>query len=611
MTTRVLVKELVRGMSDAHNENANKNADVIPTMRDMMASIASKDYASSILPDHLISAHKSGDIHIHDLDYAFTLPMTNCCLVNLKGLLERGFKMGDAHIEQPKSFGVAAAVMAQITAQVSSHQYGGTTLANVDQVLAKYAQKSWSKHLSIAAQYGITGGNATRYADDRTRKEIYDGIQAFEYEINTMFTTNGQTPFVTITFGMGTNWFEREIQKAILNVRIKGLGKNGITPVFPKLVMFMDEGLNLNPGDPNYDIKKLALECASKRMYPDIISAKNNRSITGSSVPVSPMGCRSFLAGMKDDSGNEILDGRNNLGVVSINIPRLAIESNGSKEVFFQKLRQMYDVAVEASLLRIKHLEGAKAKVAPILYTEGGFGLYLDPEEEFLPHLKPQASISIGYIGLYEAALLLTGGSTAFDTDAQGVAIDIAESLNKWCAETKKETGWGFSLYSTPSESLCDRLCRLDREKYGTIEGVTDKDWYTNSFHIPVEAKVNPYDKIDLEAVFHKLASGGHISYVELPNMRNNLEALEQIWDYAMEHLDYFGTNTPTDKCYECGFEGEFTCTSRGFSCPSCGNRESSRMSVIRRVCGYLGAPLARGFNKGKQAEVANRVKHI
>lgn len=607
MTIRPLVKELVGGVSSSHNENANKDANVIPTMRDMMAGITSKDYAESIIPPHMVAAHKAGDIHIHDLDYSFTLPMTNCCLVNLTGMFKNGFKMGDARIESPKSFAVAAAVMAQITAHVSSHQYGGTTLANVDQVLAPYAKLSWDKHLATAAEFGLSYEEQYRYANKLTQKEIYDGIQGFEYEINTLFTTNGQTPFVTISFGMGVNWFEREIQKAILNVRIKGLGKNGTTPVFPKLVMFMEDGINLNPKDPNYEVKQLALECASKRMYPDIISTKNNRSITGSKTPVSPMGCRSFLSGL--ESGE--LDGRNNLGVVSINIPRIAIESAGDRKMFYSLLNDRFDLALDASMERIRKLKGAKAKVAPILYCEGAFGLYLDPEEEFLPHLKSRASISIGYIGLHEASMYMTGNSTANDVEAQAFAVGIAEHLNKLCEKAHIDTGWGFSLYSTPSESLCDRLLRLDREKYGVIQGITDKDWYTNSFHIPVDAELNPYDKIDAEKEFHWIASGGHISYVELPNMRNNLEALEQIWDYAMENLSYFGTNTPVDKCYECGFDGEFKCTSKGFSCPSCGNHDSAKMSVIRRVCGYLGAPLARGFNKGKQAEVSSRVKHV
>lgn len=271
------------------NENANKDAKVFPVQRDLMAGIVSKHFARNyLIPKHIVAAHDDGDIHLHDADYAPFLPYTNCCLVDLKGLFSNGFKLGNAQIEAPKSIGVACAVMAQITAQVASHQYGGTTFANVDQVLAPFAEKSWHKHYATGESEGVA--DPSGYANRRTEKEIYDGMQSYEYEINTLFTTNGQFPFVTITFGMGTSWFEKKIQEAILKVRIKGLGKDGITAVFPKLVMFVEKGLNLKPEDPNYDIKQLALECSAKRLYPDIISAKLNRDITGSPVPVSPMG---------------------------------------------------------------------------------------------------------------------------------------------------------------------------------------------------------------------------------------------------------------------------------------------------------------------------------
>ncbi|MCS5736857.1 anaerobic ribonucleoside-triphosphate reductase, partial [Herbiconiux daphne] len=288
--------------------------------------------------------------------------------------------MGSAEIESPKSIGVACAVMAQITAQVASHQYGGTTLANIDQVLAPYAQKSWVKYHDLAEKWGIE--DADGFANERTAKEIQDGIQAYEYEVNTLFTTNGQSPFVTVSFGMGSNWFEREIQKAILKVRIKGLGKDGLTAVFPKLVMFLEEGLNILPEDPNYDVKLLALECASKRLYPDIISAKINRAITGSSIPVSPMGCRSFLSVWHDENGNEVLDGRNNLGVVSLNLPRIAIESKGDWEKFWEILDERLGVAKRALDTRINRLRGVKASVAPILYTEGAFGVKMKPDDD-------------------------------------------------------------------------------------------------------------------------------------------------------------------------------------------------------------------------------------
>lgn len=598
------------------NENANKDAKVFPVQRDLMAGIVSKHFARhGYIPPHIMDAHDSGDIHFHDLDYSPFLPFTNCCLVDLKFLLKEGFKLGNAQIESPKSFGVACAIMAQITAQVASHQYGGTTFANIDQVLAPYAEKSWNKHLEIATSHGIKGEDAVKYAEDRTAKEIYDGIQAYEYEVNTLFTTNGQQPFVTVTFGMGRSWFEKAIQESILKVRIKGLGKDGITPVFPKLVMFLEEGLNLKEGDPNYDIKQLALECSSKRLYPDIISARINRQITGSDVPVSPMGCRSFLGGWRDSEGVSTLDGRNNLGVVSINLPRVAIESGGNFEKFWSILDSRLGLVKDALDVRIDRLRGVKASVAPILYTEGAFGVKLNPEDEIIDLFKHgRSSISLGYIGLHEVMKVMFQNTTPFfDECAQEFALAVVsylrETVQKWKDES--EEGWGYSLYSTPSESLCDRFCRLDTAKFGTVDGITDKGWYTNSFHLDVDHKVSPFEKINYEAPYHFVASGGHISYCEFPDMRNNLKALESVWDYAMGNLAYFGTNTPSDACFECHFEGEFKATSKGFECPKCGNHDSAKMNTIRRVCGYLGSPTARGFNSGKQAEVVNRVKHF
>ncbi|QQG33680.1 anaerobic ribonucleoside reductase large subunit [Cronobacter phage A24] len=594
-------------------ENANKDAKVFPVQRDLLAGVVSKHFARNyILPRDIVNAHERGEIHYHDLDYSPFLPMTNCCLVDLKGMLENGFKLGNAQIESPKSIGVACAVMAQITAQVASHQYGGTTFANVDQVLAPYAEITFNKHMQRGYDWGVADTEA--YARELTAKEIYDGIQAYEYEINTLFTTNGQQPFVTVTFGMGTSWFEREIQRAILKVRIKGLGAEGLTAVFPKLVMFMDEGINLNPEDPNYDIKQLALECSSKRLYPDIISAKANRSITGSSVPVSPMGCRSFLSVWKDGDGNEVLDGRNNLGVVSLNLPRIAIESGGDWEKFYTILDERLDLAKRALDTRIERLRGVKAAVAPILYTEGAFGVRLQPDDDIINIFKHgRSSISLGYIGLHEVGLTMQGIAPTDDwasSDAcVGLVAYLRKTVDKWKDES--EEGWGYSLYATPSESLCDRFCRLDKEQFGSIDGVTNKDYYTNSFHQDVYKHSNPFDKIDFEAPYHYISSAGHISYAEFPNVRNNTEGLETVWDYAMSKLSYFGTNTPSDKCLKCHFEGEFKIDSDGFHCPSCGNHDSKTMSVIRRVCGYLGSPNARGFNHGKNEEVIRRVKHV
>ncbi|KZE88230.1 anaerobic ribonucleoside-triphosphate reductase [Chromobacterium subtsugae] len=595
---------------EAATENANKDANVFPVMRDLMAGIVSKQFAGNFLPKDILAAHNSGDIHFHDLDYSPFLPFTNCCLVDLKGMLEQGFRLGNAQIESPRSIGVACAVTAQIIAQVASHQYGGTTIPNIDQVLAPYVLKSYRKNLEVAREYGIT--EPERYARERAEKETYDGIQACEYEINTLFSSNGQQPFVTFSFGMGLGWEARIIQQSILRVRIKGLGKEGVTPVFPKLVMFIDQGVNLRPADPNYDIKQLALECASKRMYPDIISAELNRRITGSSVPVSPMGCRSFLPAWRDEAGREVLDGRNNLGVVSLNLPRIAIEARGDAQAFWALLEGRLGLCLRALMLRIERLRGVKANVAPILYTEGAFGARLKPDQDIMALFQGgRASISLGYIGLHEVGVLLFGAHPADSEPAQVFLRRVVARLSEAAAQWKRETGFGFSLYSTPSESLCNRFCKLDRERFGDIAEVTDKGYYTNSFHLDVFRKVNPFEKIDFETGYAELASGGHISYVELPNMKHNLQALERIWDYALERVPYFGSNTPVDSCGACGFMGEALAAADGFSCPQCGNRDSASLSVTRRVCGYLGSPNARPFNAGKQKEVMRRVKHF
>lgn len=595
------------------NENANKDARVFPTQRDLLAGIVAKHFARNhILPKHIVEAHDSGDIHYHDLDYSPFTPYTNCCLVDLKGMLANGFKMGNADIEPPKSIGVATALMAQITAQIASHQYGGTTFANVDKVLAPYVQMTYDKHFKDAKKYQIP--RDVQYAIDKTEKDVFDAFQSYEYEVNTLHTANGQTPFVTITFGTGQSRCERMIQKAILKNRIRGLGKEGITPVFPKLVMFMEKGINLDPEDRNYDIKQLALECASKRMYPDIISSANNRAITGSSVPVSPMGCRSFLSVWHDDNGNEILDGRNNLGVVTINLPRIALEAqeaDDAHEAFWRILDDRLGLCFEALMTRIDSLRGVKASVAPILYTEGAFGVRLKPDDEILELFKNgRSSISLGYIGLHETLLMFGSGQHPFDRiGSQKLGRLIIEYLRAATEAWKKKTGFGFSLYSTPAESLCHRFCKLDFEKFGSVKGVTDKGWYTNSFHLDVDRKVTPFEKIDYEADYHYIATAGHISYVEFPDMKNNLQALEKVWDYAMDKLDYFGTNLPVDKCFVCGSDDEFTPTEDGFHCKHCGNHDPAKMNVTRRTCGYLGAA-ERPMNKGKQNEIIHRTKH-
>jgi len=603
----------VRGLIEQSNdilltENANKDSKVIPTQRDLLAGIIARHYAKNhILPADVVKAHESGDIHYHDLDYAPFFPMFNCMLIDLKGMLTNGFKMGNAEIASPKSISTATAVTAQIIAQVASHIYGGTTINGIDIILEPYVTMSYNKHLTIAQKWNIP--NIKAYAKAQTEKECFDAFQALEYEINTLHTANGQTPFVTLGFGLGTSWQARLIQQSILKNRLVGLGVKGKTAVFPKLVFAIKDGINHQKIDPNYDIKQLALECASKRMYPDILNYDQVVKATGSFK--TPMGCRSFL-GKYEENGQEIHDGRNNLGVVTLNLPRIAIEANGDDAKFWQILAQKLELTKKALLTRIARLDNVKAQVAPILYMEGACGVRLKADESISKLFKNgRASISLGYIGLHETIYALYGKHVFDDDNLQQKAVQIIEYLAQTTKDWKAETGYGFSLYSTPSESLCERFCRLDVAKFGTIENITDKGYYTNSFHLDVEKKVDPYSKIEFEAPYPKLATGGFICYGEYPNMQHNLQALEDVWDYSYTRVPYYGTNTPIDECYACGFSGEFTCTSKGFTCPSCGNRDSATSSVTRRVCGYLGSPDTRPFNAGKQQEVKRRIKHL
>ncbi|WP_187653278.1 anaerobic ribonucleoside-triphosphate reductase [Xenorhabdus sp. PB62.4] len=592
------------------NENANKDSKVIPTQRDLLAGIVARQYAKQyMLPPDVVVAHEKGEIHYHDLDYAPFFPMFNCMLIDLQGMLTNGFKMGNAEIEPPKSISTATAVTAQIIAQVASHIYGGTTINRIDEVLAPFVKASYDKHLAIAKEWKIADQAA--YAEARTEKECYDAFQSLEYEVNTLHTANGQTPFVTLGFGLGTSKESRLIQISILRNRIAGLGKNRKTAVFPKLVFAIRDGLNHRFGDPHYDIKLLALECASKRMYPDILNYDQVVKVTGSFK--TPMGCRSFLS-VYEENGQQIHEGRNNLGVISLNLPRIVLEAKGDEARFWQILDQRLLLAKKALMTRISRLENTKARVAPILYMEGACGVRLKADENIAEIFRHgRASVSLGYIGIHETINALYGNHVhLFDNELrQQKAISIVKHLRQAVDQWKLETGYGFSLYSTPSENLCDRFCRLDSAEFGIIHGVTDKGYYTNSFHLDVEKKVNPYDKLDFEAPYPPLTNGGFICYGEYPNLQHNLKALEDVWDYSYSRVPYYGTNTPIDECYQCGFTGEFACTSKGFTCPQCGNHDPAHVSVIRRVCGYLGSPDARPFNTGKQEEVKRRVKHL
>ncbi|MBV7389316.1 anaerobic ribonucleoside-triphosphate reductase [Enterococcus sp. ALS3] len=604
------ISKLINKDQTVVNENANKDSDVFNTQRDLTAGIVGKSIGLKMLPPHVANAHQKGDIHYHDLDYHPYTPMTNCCLIDFKGMLNDGFKIGNAEVESPKSIQTATAQISQIIANVASSQYGGCSADRTDELLAPFAELNYQKHLKDAEEWIETPSRREEYAKAKTKKDIYDAMQSLEYEINTLFTSNGQTPFTSLGFGLGTSWFEKEIQKAILQIRIEGLGSEKRTAIFPKLIFTLRDGVNLKPTDPNYEVKELALECATKRMYPDILNYDKIVELTGSFKV--PMGCRSFLQGWKDESGEEINVGRMNLGVVTLNLPRIAMEAGGDQDKFWSLLEERLATVKDAMVFRVDRCKEASPANAPILYQYGAFGKRLNRNESVDELFKnKRATISLGYIGLYEAASAFFGGEWENNSEAKKFTLDILKNLKLHADAWGNEYGYHFSVYSTPSESLTDRFCRLDTERFGVVENITDKEYYTNSFHYDVRKNPTPFEKLDFEKDYPKYCSGGFIHYCEYPVLQQNPKALEAVWDYAYDKIGYLGTNTPIDHCYECGFEGDFTPTKRGFECPSCGNHDPKTVDVVKRTCGYLGNPQARPMVHGRHQEIASRVKHM
>ncbi|MEK0152656.1 anaerobic ribonucleoside-triphosphate reductase [Tetragenococcus halophilus] len=592
------------------NENANKDSDVFNTQRDLTAGIVGKSIGLKMLPLHVANAHQKGDIHYHDLDYQPYAPMTNCCLIDFKGMLNNGFKIGNAEVEPPKSIQTATAQISQIIANVASSQYGGCSADRLDETLAPFAKLNYQKHLKEAKIWIEDPTRQKEFAMKKTKKDIFDAMQSLEYEINTLFTSNGQTPFTSVGFGLGTDWFAREIQRAILQNRINGLGSEQRTAIFPKLIFSIKSGTNLNPEDPNYDIKQLALECATKRMYPDILNYDKIVKLTGSFKV--PMGCRSFLQGWENEQGEEVNVGRMNLGVVTINLPRIAMQAEGDIENFWKILDERLSIAKDALVYRVERCKQANPANAPILYMYGAFGKRLGREESVNELFKnKRATVSLGYIGLYEVASAFYGQNWESNEKAKNFTLDIVKKLKNNTDQWGDEYGYHFSVYCTPSESLTDRFCRLDTEKFGTVKNITDKEYYTNSFHYDIRKDPTPFEKLDFEKDYPKYCSGGFIHYCEYPVLQQNPKALEAVWDYSYDRVGYLGTNTPIDHCYECGFEGDFKATEKGFECPQCGNHDPKTCDVVKRTCGYLGNPQARPMVHGRHKEIASRVKHM
>ena len=592
------------------HENANKDSHVFNTQRDLEAGVVSRALGLRMLPGIVAKAHLRGDIHWHDLDYSPVTPETNCCLIDFDEMFKHGFKIGNAWVSSPRSIQTATAQMSQIIANVASLQYGGCSANRIDQLLEPYAKLNYEKHMKDAEEW-IVPEKREEFARKKTKKDIYDAMQALEYEINTLYSSQGQTPFTTINFGLGTSWIAREIQKAILKIRIKGLGKEHRTAIFPKLTFTIKRGLNLDPEDPNYDIKQLALECSTKRMYPDLLMYDKIKELTGSFK--TPMGCRSFLQGWTDpETGKEVNSGRMNLGVVTVNLPRIALEAHGDKQLFWEIFQEKMNICKIALNYRIKRTKEAKPENAPLLYMYGAFGKRLKKTDSVDEVFKnSRATVSLGYIGLYEVCTTFYGSNWEHNKEAHDFAIAITKAMHDLCAEWEKEEGYHFSLYSTPAESLTDTFCQDDLKKFGRVEDVTDKEYYTNSFHYDVRKHPTPFEKLSFEEAFPKYAAGGFIHYCEYPNLRQNPKALEAVWDWAYDHVGYLGTNTSIDRCFKCGFKGEFEATARGFKCPQCGNHDPATCDVVKRTCGYLGNPQQRPMVHGRHEEIIHRVKHM
>ncbi len=595
-------------------ENSNKNTMIAATQRDYIAGEVSRDLTRRILlPEHISKAHDEGTIHFHDADY-FVQPIFNCCLINIGDMLENGAVMNGKLIESPKSFQVACTVVTQIIACVASNQYGGQS---VDlRHLGRYLRKSREKfkaHVAYECAGKVDEATMDRLVDDQVRSELKNGVQTLQYQINTLMTTNGQSPFVTLFLNLqeGDPYIQENamIIEEVLRQRLQGIKNEAgvyITPAFPKLVYVLDEHNCLKGGAYDY-LTELAVKCSAKRMYPDYISAKKMRENYQGNV-FSPMGCRSFLAPWKDENGNYKFEGRFNQGVVSLNLPQIGILANGDEEKFWQLLEERLDLCYEAIMCRHNALKKVRSDSSPIHWQYGAIAR-LPKGASIEPLLYGgYSSISLGYIGLYELTKLMKGVSHTQEGGTE-FALAVMNRLRKACDDWKAETNIGFALYGTPAESLCYRFARIDKKRFGTIPDITDKGYYTNSYHVDVREKIDAFDKFTFESQFQRISTGGCISYVEIPNMRHNLEALKDVVRFIYDNIQYAEFNTKSDYCQCCGFDGEIEINEEfQWECPVCHNKDQSKMNVTRRTCGYLGENF---WNVGKTKEIKARVLHL
>ena len=618
-TTDLSIKELIDGESEYwNNENSNKNAKVVTTQRDYMAGITSTDITRRfLLPEDVVKAHDEGIIHFHDADYFAQNALHNCDLINLEDMLQNGTNINGVMIEKPHRFLTAMTIATQLITAVSSSQYGGATITLTHVV--PFVRSSYQYYLKKYQKRGLANDLCEKFAKEDLKKEITDGVQTFQYQINSMTTTNGQAPFLSVCMYLGeTEEYKEELAMVIeevLRQRIEGMkNEKGvyITPAFPKLLYVLEED-NIHEDSKYYYLTRLAAECTSKRMVPDYISEKIMKQLkvdkNGNGQCYPCMGCRSFLTPYVDSNGKPKYYGRFNQGVVTINLVDVALTSGKDMDLFWKVYEERLELCHRALQKRHERLSKATSDVAPILWQHGALARLGKGESIHDLLHGGYSTISLGYAGLYECVKYMTGHSHTDGAEGKEFGIKVMQKLNEKCQEWKEKENIDYSVYGTPIESTTYKFAKCLKNRFGVIKGITDRDYITNSYHIPVFEEIDAFSKLKLESEFQRLSPGGAISYIETPNLQNNLEVVIQIIKFIYDNIMYAELNTKSDYCQKCGYDGEILIDDDlEWYCPNCGNRDHATLNVARRTCGYIGSNF---WNKGRTQEIKERVLHI
>ena len=618
-TTDLAIKELIDGESEYWNtENSNKNSKVVTTQRDYLAGITSTDITRRfLLPEDIVRAHDEGIIHFHDADYFAQNALHNCDLINLEDMLQNGTNINGVMIEKPHRFLTAMTIATQLITAVSSSQYGGATITLTH--LAPFVRDSYNRYIEKYSKRKLSKANIEKFAKEDLQKEIVDGVQTFQYQINSMTTTNGQAPFLSVCMYLGeTEEYKDELAmiiEEVLKQRIEGMkNEKGvyITPAFPKLLYVLEED-NIHKDSKYYYLTELAAKCTAKRMVPDYISEKIMKELkidkngNGNCYPC--MGCRSFLTPYVDEKGKPKYYGRFNQGVVTINLVDVALSSDKDMDKFWEIFEERLELCHRALQIRHKRLSKATSDVAPILWQHGALARLGKGESIHDLLHNGYSTISLGYAGLYECVKYMTGNSHTDGGIGHDFGIQVMQKMNDKCKEWKEAENIDYSVYGTPIESTTYKFAKCLRERFGRIKGITDRDYITNSYHVPVFEEIDAFTKLKLESEFQRLSPGGAISYVETPNLTNNIDAVLEVIKFIYDNIMYAELNTKSDYCQVCGYDGEILIDDNlEWYCPNCGNRDHDKLNVARRTCGYIGSNF---WNKGRTQEIKERVLHI